>query len=147
MSATIKIATCDDIHLIADFLVMMQEELRELDLRYDTLIKRLADKFDQVTWFLFYDENGVPFGTMYASKQFAYWKDSFRYKIGGVYIKPEFRGRGYYRQVMNLMQEWAKSQGAYGFLADVYTGNEHSAKSLCSVGFTEMDYKNYTKEF
>lgn len=147
MLATIKIATKEDIPIISDFLVSMKEELDKTTLDRNSIITRLDKKFDEATWFLFYDENGIPFGTRYAAKVFAWYDDSFRYILGGAYISPAFRGRGYYRQVMDLMQEWAKAQGAYGFRAEVHIENEHSAKALQSVGFEELDYKSYTKEF
>jgi len=145
MTAKIKIAAREDIPRVADFLLAMQDEIQEVGLERESLVKNLGDNFGNVTWFLFLDENDVPFGTKYAEKHNAYWSDKFRYYLGGMYIAPAFRGKGYYRQIMDQVEEWAKKQGAGELFAMTAAENERSAKALQSTGLLGYDYKNHMK--
>ncbi len=146
MTATIRIATREDIPLIVDFMLSMQEEIKETPLEKSSLIKRLERTFDKVTWFIFLDEKGVPFGNVYAEDQYVYFSDGKRYYLGGMYIAPDFRGKGYFKQVHGLVESWLKEQGGERLNLRVHVGNERSKRSVASIGFYEFDYRNYMKK-
>lgn len=141
----IEIAKSSEISKIVNFLQLMQEELGEHPLDIEELTQNIKRNDGDLTWFLFYDDAGILFGTMFAQPRFAYWKSQPDYYVGGVYILPEFRGHGYYRQIMNWVGEWAKNNNASRLVAMVSHQNEHSKNALLAMGWSESDYMELIK--
>lgn len=59
--------------------------------------------------------------------------------LEGVYVAPEYRGRGYARRLLSACEDWARQQGCTEFASDCELGNTASLKFHMSVGFDEAN--------
>ncbi|MEM8893772.1 MAG: GNAT family N-acetyltransferase [Bacteroidota bacterium] len=65
----------------------------------------------------------------------AYHKhDRYGY-IGFVYVRPEYRGKGVVQQIINGLNNWAKSQGISEVRLDVYAENDSAVRAYEKAGF------------
>lgn len=55
--------------------------------------------------------------------------------LGFMYTKPEFRGRGINRQVINTLKEWSNARGLKEIRLTVYEENIGAIKAYEKVGF------------
>jgi len=55
--------------------------------------------------------------------------------IGFIYVKPEFRGHGLSRRIVQTLTDWAKLQGVSHFLLDVYSDNSGAIRAYEKFGF------------
>lgn len=56
--------------------------------------------------------------------------------LGFMYTKPEYRGRGINRQIVEVLLEWAKSNGLSEVRLTVYNENYPAIKAYEKAGFT-----------
>ena len=55
--------------------------------------------------------------------------------LGFMYVKPEQRGQGLNKRIIDQLILWSKQQNVYHFYLDVYAGNESAIKAYEKVGF------------
>lgn len=141
VTSTLKKASENDLCKIVEFLSDMSEELGELD--FDKNICRLSvsNSFkENVHWFLFVDENGLPFGTCYMQSLHNYWRMEKRFHLGGFYILPSHRGQGRFRNINSQLKYWAESQNGVQIYAHIHKDNEKSLGAFESVGLIDEGY-------
>lgn len=56
--------------------------------------------------------------------------------LGFMYVKPEFRGQGINKLVMNALVAWSKSQGMAEIRLEVYAENAAAKRAYEKAGFT-----------
>jgi GNAT superfamily N-acetyltransferase len=82
--------------------------------------------------------NGELIGSGYArivdSKP--YLKHSKHCYLGFMYVKPDHRGKGVNNKVLEVLKQWAVSQGITELKLDVYRDNQPAVKSYEKAGFT-----------
>ena len=59
--------------------------------------------------------------------------------LEGIYVRPEYRGRGIAKALLAACESWAKSRGAEEFASDCELDNEESLKFHLKVGFLEAN--------
>ena len=59
--------------------------------------------------------------------------------LEGIYVVPEYRGRGYARRLLSACEDWARQQGCTEFASDCELDNAVSLKFHMSVGFAEAN--------
>jgi len=66
--------------------------------------------------------------------------------IVGILLAPEFRGRGYSKEVMRLLEEAARSHGFKVLTADIYTDNTQAVSTFLANGYRAFQWfeKNLT---
>lgn len=137
-------ATKKDIPKLIDFLGEMTTETGEIGFDRKVYEKKCLQSFTDskynVNWFLFYDANGKVFGTCHTFSLFNYWRMEDRYYVGGFYIQPNFRGKGYFKILIKQIKEWGDNNGASSLCAFIHEGNKTSIKSFESVGFESGEY-------
>lgn len=57
--------------------------------------------------------------------------------LEGIYVAPEFRHRGYAKQLLTECEKWAKEKGCAEFASDCSFGNNDSLFWHLSAGFDE----------
>jgi GNAT superfamily N-acetyltransferase len=62
--------------------------------------------------------------------------DRFSY-LGFMYTKPEFRGKGVNKIIMDHLYEWSKSQGIYEVRLEVYPNNPAAIRAYEKAGMTQ----------
>lgn len=87
------------------------------------------------------EENNEIVGSGYAlirqtEKDYYNFK-SFAY-LGFMYVKPEFRGRGINKLILDELIAWARSKGISEIRLDVYGQNEAAVKAYEKAGFEPL---------
>jgi ribosomal protein S18 acetylase RimI-like enzyme len=57
--------------------------------------------------------------------------------LGFMYVKPEYRGKGVNKKVINALQQWAVARGITEFRLDVYHDNLPAIAAYEKVGFSK----------
>lgn len=59
--------------------------------------------------------------------------------LEGIYILPEYRGKGHAKALLSNCEQWAKGKGCAEFASDCELDNSDSLAFHLSVGFTEAN--------
>ena len=59
--------------------------------------------------------------------------------LEGIYVRPEFRGRGVARAICAAAEDWGREQGCREFASDVYPDDDRSLAAHAGLGFVEME--------
>jgi len=65
-------------------------------------------------------------------------EQAFDPKVGyieSLYVLPAFRKQGIARQLIKMLEDWARSEGCHEFASDAYASNRSSIKFHKAVGF------------
>jgi ribosomal protein S18 acetylase RimI-like enzyme len=58
--------------------------------------------------------------------------------LGFMYVKPEYRGKGVNRKVIDALQHWAMAREITEFKLDVYSDNLPAVKAYEKIGFSKL---------
>jgi len=81
-------------------------------------------------------------GFINASLRSDYVPGCEEYPVGyveGIYIRPQWRGKGYSRQLLKLAEDWARENGCTEMGSDALLDNTNSHAFHKAVGFTEVE--------
>lgn len=59
--------------------------------------------------------------------------------LEGIFVMPQYRGRGYAKELLSKCEEWAKSKGCSEFASDCELDNSVSLNFHLNVGFAEAN--------
>ena len=59
--------------------------------------------------------------------------------LEGIYVREEYRNRGYARELLAECEKWAKQKGCYEYASDCELNNDASLQFHMRVGFTEAN--------
>jgi ribosomal protein S18 acetylase RimI-like enzyme len=79
-------------------------------------------------------------GSLMVTYEWSDWRNGLFWWIQSVYIKPEFRRRGIYRQLYEFVKEMAAEQGVCGFRLYVEKENRIAQQTYEQLGMTETHY-------
>lgn len=96
---------------------------------------------ENVKWFLFYQESSKPLGVCYLQSVHNYWRNEKRFYLGGFYISPNYRGRGYFREAINQLKEWASKNDGVQIYTHIHKDNEKSFGAFEKLDFEPVDYE------
>ena len=85
--------------------------------------------------------NGEIIGSGYArieAPSKIYLKHARHAYLGFMYVKPEHRGKGVNKKVIETLQQWAISKGITEFRLDVYHDNSPAIKAYQKLGFSRL---------
>jgi len=137
----VREATIDDI----DVLRSLEQELIEFERPFDQYLRssgaiyydleELISSSRSILYVAEIDRTIVAsgYGRIRESKSFL-TSDHHCY-LGFIYVKPEFRGEGLSRQVVEALIDWAKSQDIVHFFLDVYSDNSGAIRAYEKFGF------------
>jgi ribosomal protein S18 acetylase RimI-like enzyme len=141
MEITIRPAQAEEINTLLEFekgIVFAERPfdstLKEGEIHYYDLLELIKSDAAEVVVAV---ADGVLVGSGYAKikagqpyqkhKQFAY--------LGFMYVKPEFRGQGVNKMVLDTLINWSKSKGISEVRLEVYDENEIAKKAYFKAGF------------
>ncbi len=81
-------------------------------------------------------------GFVYVSLRNDYVEGSSSSPVGyleGIFIKEEFRKRGFAKELLEFCEKWAKKQGAKEFASDCELENQKSLSFHKALGFSEAN--------
>ncbi|MDD3181721.1 MAG: GNAT family N-acetyltransferase [Alphaproteobacteria bacterium] len=141
MTVTIREATQQDVTTIVDFLEVMQDELQALAFDKQAFTNSVSQSLkENVVWFLFIDEKGETFGTCHLQSLHNYWRMERRFYCGGFYIKMTHRGRGHFREINDLLKDWATEHDGVEIYGHIHNKNEKSLQTFKTAGFNDIGY-------
>lgn len=110
-------------------------------------VEELTDEFidtftDSESEIFLKTENGTPIGFAQCSLRHDYVEGTESSPVGyleGIYIKDEFRNKGYAKELLRACEEWAKNKGCCEFASDCEIDNISSLLFHKAVNFTEAN--------
>lgn len=87
-------------------------------------------------------EDGIPVGFAQCSLRHDYVEGTESSPVGyleGIYIKDEFRNKGYAKELLRACEDWAKNKGCSEFASDCELDNVNSLLFHKAVNFTEAN--------
>lgn len=59
--------------------------------------------------------------------------------LEGIYVRPQYRGRGIARALCQAAERWGRQQGCREFASDVYIDDDDSLAAHAGLGFEEIE--------
>lgn len=141
-SVYLREAMSADSEQIVAQLIAMQEELKEIDLDADTVKASVTRSFAEgAHWFVFVDVQNHVFGCCHLQSVHKYWSLKRRYYLGGFFIQPSYRKKGYFRELNNQLQAWATAHEGTSIYAHIHEANSKSLAAFSAVGLEACEYK------
>ena len=137
----IREATCSDVAALR----LLEQELIEFERPFDRFmlesdvtyydLDSLISNTNSIVYLAAVDATVVAsgYGKIVESKPFI--KSDYHCYLGFIYVKPEYRGQGLARRVVQQLFEWANSQDVRHFLLDVYSENKGAISAYEKIGF------------
>lgn len=134
----IKTATDTDCKILAALAIQMWDSasLAELESDFSKIISS-----ETAVCFIKYSEN-MPIGFAQCSLRNDYVEGTAGSPVGyleGVFIKEEYRNKGYAKELLIACEKWAKDAGCGEFASDCELTNANSLKFHLAVGFEEAN--------
>lgn len=110
-------------------------------------VRELAEEFSEVISqengqvFLKYD-NGTPVGFAQCQLRYDYVEGTDSSPVGyleGIFVKENYRRKGYAKELLSECEKWAKEKGCREFASDCEIDNDSSFRFHISAGFEEAN--------
>lgn len=134
----IKKAGIKDLEKIANLAVLMWK---------NHTIQELADEFSKIIaqenaqFFLKHDMD-MPIGFAQCQLRYDYVEGTHTSPVGyleGIFVKEEYRHKGYAKELLSECEKWAKEKGCTEFASDCELENVNSLKFHMAMGFREAN--------
>lgn len=134
----IKSATINDISVLVEMAVMLwgSHDKLELSKEFEETIKSKNNIF-----FIKYINNN-PVGFAHCSLRHDYVEGTSSSPVGyleGIYIKDDYRGSGYAKELLDACIDFSKQNGCYEFASDCELDNTTSLLFHKALGFEEVN--------
>jgi GNAT superfamily N-acetyltransferase len=80
-------------------------------------------------------------GSISVVREWSDWNGAYYWWIQSLYIKPEFRGQGLLKPLIEVVREEAKRQGALELRLYAHRSNERALSAYRREGFRELPYQ------
>ncbi|NNE62815.1 MAG: GNAT family N-acetyltransferase [Gammaproteobacteria bacterium] len=142
----IRQAGIDDAAALSQFNQNMALETEGIELIpeiIDAGVKTMIEN-PQMGFYLVAEENGVIAAALMTTTEWSDWRNGLFWWIQSVYVLPEFRRQGLYRQLYEEVKRLAENDiGVCGFRLYVEHENEAAQKTYQALGMHETHYKLY----
>lgn len=142
----IRKARIDEVEIIVDFQLKMALETENLHLNHDVLYKGVEEVFkDKSKGNYFVAEiNSRVIASLLTTYEWSDWRSSTIIWIQSVYVMPEFRKHGVFKQMYDFIKEIVNSSHGYcGIKLYVDKTNLKAQKVYESVGMNGEHYRMY----
>ncbi len=142
----IRIAQTDDINSLVDFNQKMALETEGKRLDGGTLKSGVEAVFhdEGKGFYVVTEDTGAILGGLMVTFEWSDWRNKWFWWIQSVYIVPEARGKGIYRQMYDFVKARAKDNGNIcGFRLYVEKDNSSAQKVYERVGMESSPYLMY----
>ncbi len=145
----IRLANLDDADALAGFNQAMALETESKRLDSDTLRHGVEAVFasEDKGFYVVAEDNDKIVGGLMVTFEWSDWRNKWFWWIQSVYITPEARGKGLYRQLYDFVKERARERkNVCGFRLYVETENTNAQNVYEKVGMTRSHYELYEEE-
>jgi ribosomal protein S18 acetylase RimI-like enzyme len=142
----IRRALSQDATELAEFNINMAHETEGLELIPEVIsagVKAMIDN-PQMGFYLVVElDNGIQASLM-VTTEWSDWRNGIFWWIQSVYVRPQYRRQGLYRELYLRIKELAEQEPAVcGFRLYVERENTGAQKTYISLGMTETEYKMF----
>lgn len=134
----IRKASQNDVKIIANLAILLWQKHNIEELEQEFL--EILNSKNSAIFLKYIDENIVGFA--YVNLRNDYVEGSLRSPVGyleGIFIKENFRKRGFAKELLEFCEKWAKEQGANEFASDCELDNQKSFSFHRALGFSEVN--------
>ena len=145
MEVTITIGQTADIEVVAEFQVDMAMESEGTRLNKETVIKGVTAAMNDENKGCYYvaKVDGKPVGSLMLTREWSDWNNGWYWWIQSVYVAPDYRRRGIYKQMYHAVCQDAKQQNVAQVRLYVDKTNTRGQKVYESLGMEESHYLIY----
>ena len=140
-----------DIDCTVDFQIAMAMESEGLDLDKSTVKEGVSKVIEYIYlghYYLAYDSENPecgPIGCMMVTREWSDWTNSEYYWLQSVYVKPEYRRRGVFTQMVQWLENNVKYKDVKSLRLYVDKGNEAAKKCYKKLGLKPCHYSMYER--
>lgn len=127
-----------DASCIAEIAIMLWQNhtMEELVVEFEEIL----DREDSAIYLLY--EEAYPIGFAQCQLRNDYVEGTKSKPVGyleGIFVRQEYRNKGYARELLKNCENWAKEKGCIEFASDCELTNSESLKFHLKMGFTEAN--------
>ena len=144
-SMKIRKAIPEDATVIIDFQKKMAWETERLKLaseKVDNGVKRVFSESGKGEYWVA-DDNGKVIASLLITYEWSDWRNADVWWFQSVYVLPEYRRKGIFRQMYSTIKKEAEKQGVAGLRLYVETTNINAQKTYEALGMHCQHYRMY----
>ena len=144
MNYRIDVATGEDTETISKFQMEMAKESEGTELDYETVregVKAVMTDETKGTYLVAKDGEGKILGSLLLTTEWSDWNNCPYYWIQSVYVKPENRRQGVFRELFDFARVIAQSEGAGALRLYVDRNNPTAKEVYRALGMKPSHYE------
>ena len=141
---TVRRATIEDAHTLADFNRNIARETENLELSPSVILSGVQAVFEKPTrgFYVVAEVRGELLASLMVTTEWSDWRNGELWWIQSVYVTREWRRRGLYRLLYaQVKQLAAQDKRVCGFRLYVERDNHTAQKAYAALGMSETHYK------
>ena len=142
----IRRALAQDADELAEFNISMARETEGIELKADVIgagVRAMIENPQRGFYLVVELDNGIQASLM-VTNEWSDWRNGNFWWIQSVYVRPEYRRQGLYRELYARVKELAEQEpGVCGFRLYVERENRPAQKTYEALGMQETDYRIY----
>ena len=142
----IDVASIEDTETLVRFQLAMAKESEGTELDYETVregVKAGIADDSKATYLVARNDNGEVLGSLMLTTEWSDWNNCNYYWIQSVYVGPENRHQGVFKELFDFAKAIAQSEGAGALRLYVDCNNFNAQKVYQSLGMHESHYLMY----
>ena len=147
---TIRRAIPDDLETLVGFNVAMARETEDKGLDVDTLragVRALLED-SSLGFYLVAEVAGEAVGQLMVTAEWSDWRNAHFWWLQSVYVKPEYRRQGIFRQLYDSVRREARqTRKVCGIRLYVERTNHRAQQTYVNLGMAHSHYDMYEVEF
>jgi RimJ/RimL family protein N-acetyltransferase len=144
MDCVVRRARLIDLGQLVEFTLLEANEAEGISKNREIVRKgirtALEDESVAVYWVIEDSQNEL-IGNISVVKEWSNWNAGYYWWIQSMYIKPEHRGRGLMKELIQTVKKSARQGKALDLRLYVHKNNERAIKAYAKSGFTDSDYR------
>ncbi len=138
----IRIANPNDIDFIIQSNQAMALETENKTLNESIVHTGVEAVFQRISeeLYLIAEDNGILTGQLMITKEWSDWRNGYFWWIQSVYVLPEYREKGVYKQLHKHVTVLAKKHNACGIRLYVDGKNINAQKTYAALGMKQSNY-------
>jgi len=149
MGCIVRRAKLTDLEKLVEFTLSEANEAEGLsknsEIAREGIRAALKDDSVAIYWVL-QDSNNEVVGNISVVKEWSNWNAGYYWWIQSLYIKPEHRGRGYMKELIQTVKESARQRKGLDLRLYVHKNNKRAISAYLRTGFVDSDYRIMTME-
>ncbi|MEQ9409933.1 MAG: GNAT family N-acetyltransferase [Fuerstiella sp.] len=143
-SILIRVATIDDVEILADYNCRLAHETEDRQLDRTTVlsgVKRGLNVGDEVQYYVA-ESGGNVIGQLMLTREWSDWRDGWIVWLQSVYVAAEFRGQGVFRRLLQYVRQQLHDQpDVLGLRLYVEEENSAAITTYNRLGFQHPGYR------